>query len=327
MNLKKIVILFGKVNKKLKDEYDVLMEVQEVSKACKELDYKPVLLPVTLNLDRIKKALKKIKPLCVFNLIESIESKGIYIHLVPALLEELNLHYTGASLENIILTSNKIIAKNIFSKNNIPTPKWSIINKNTNINGLFLPPYIVKSQWEHASIGLTDKSVVFNKNELQSLIKTENFNNKNWFIESFIDGREFNIPMLEGKNGPEFIPPSEIVFKNYESGKPKIIGYDAKWEEDSKEYQNTLRTFDFSKEDKLLIEKLKRISLVCWNVFNLKGYARVDFRVDKNREPWVLEININPCISPDSGFFAAIKRKGLSYTGLVKRLIDAALYN
>ncbi len=113
MSLKSIVILYGKVNKKLKDEYDVLVEVQEVFKACRELGYKPVLLPVTLNIDRIKKALLKIKPFCVFNLVESIESKGIYIHLIPTLLEELSLPYTGASLENIILTSNKIIVKNI----------------------------------------------------------------------------------------------------------------------------------------------------------------------------------------------------------------------
>src|SRR4030042_4115588 len=182
MNLKKIVILYGKVNKKLKDEYDVLVEVQEVFKACKELDYKPVLMPVTLNIDRIKKTLLKIKPFCVFNLVESIESKGIYIHLIPTLLEEINLPYTGASLENIILTSNKIIAKNIFSKNNIPTPKWCIINKNPKINNLFFPPYIIKSQWEHASIGLTDQSVIFNKNKLQSFINRNNFNNKNLFV-------------------------------------------------------------------------------------------------------------------------------------------------
>jgi len=143
MSLKKIAILFGKVNKKLKDEYDVLIEVQEVFKACKELGYNPVLLPITLNIDRIKKALLKIKPFCAFNLVESIESKGIYVHLIPTLLEELNLLYTGASLENIILTSNKIIAKKIFSKNNIPTPKWSIINKNKKINNLLAFPYII----------------------------------------------------------------------------------------------------------------------------------------------------------------------------------------
>ncbi len=327
MSLKSIVILYGKVNKKLKDEYDVLVEVQEVFKACRELGYKPVLLPVTLNIDRIKKALLKIKPFCVFNLVESIESKGIYIHLIPTLLEELSLPYTGASLENIILTSNKIIVKNIFSKNNIPTPKWSSINKNSKLNNLFAPPYIIKSQWEHASIGLTDQSVVFNKNKLQSFINSNNFNNKNWFIESYVDGREFNIPILDNKKGPEILPPSEIIFKDYDSGKPKIVGYEAKWEEDSKEFHNTPRTFDFSIDDKPLLDRLKRISLECWEIFNLKGYARVDFRVDKNSKPWVLEININPCISPDSGFFAAIKKIGLNYIELIKRLIDVANNN
>ena len=56
---------------------------------------------------------------------------------------------------------------------------------------------------------------------------------------------------------------------------------------------------DFVREDDALLNELRDISEKCWKHFNLRGYARIDFRVDKQGKPWVLEINANPCINPD----------------------------
>ena len=67
------------------------------------------------------------------------------------------------------------------------------------------------------------------------------------------------------------------------------------------------------------------MALRCWRLFKLSGYARVDFRVDSGNRPWVLEINANPCLSPDSGFFAAAARAGLSFREVVKRIVDDCL--
>jgi D-alanine-D-alanine ligase len=60
-------------------------------------------------------------------------------------------------------------------------------------------------------------------------------------------------------------------------------------------------------------------------LFRLDGYARVDFRVDESGRPWVLEVNANPCLSPDAGFAAALAEAGLGYEAAVERLIDDAL--
>jgi D-alanine-D-alanine ligase len=67
------------------------------------------------------------------------------------------------------------------------------------------------------------------------------------------------------------------------------------------------------------------IALACWRLFGLDGYARVDFRVDEHGDPWVLEVNANPCLSPDAGFAAALAEAGIEYRAAVAGLVDDAL--
>ena len=71
-----------------------------------------------------------------------------------------------------------------------------------------------------------------------------------------------------------------------------------------------------------LLRQLEDISRRCWDIFDLHGYARVDFRIDNDSKPWVIEINANPCISPDAGFTAAADRAGLSYNQMIERIIQ-----
>jgi len=98
-------------------------------------------------------------------------------------------------------------------------------------------------------------------------------------LKNFIDGREFNISVLTGKDGPEVLPPAEIVFVNYDANRPKIIDFKAKWEMDSFEYINTVREFPGNNITNNCI-KSERSCLSCWHLFDLKGYARVDVRTD-----------------------------------------------
>jgi hypothetical protein len=81
---------------------------------------------------------------------------------------------------------------------------------------------------------------------LRSLIaaRNEQFGTPH-FAEQFIDGREFNLSLLAGPNGPDVLPPAEIEFINFATGKPRIVGHDAKWNESTMEYINTPRRFDF----------------------------------------------------------------------------------
>jgi D-alanine-D-alanine ligase len=141
------------------------------------------------------------------------------------------------------------------------------------------------------------------------------------FAEAYVDGREFNLSILASDAGPEILPPAEMKFVNYPPGKWRVVGYRAKWDENSHEYRNTVRSFRFSPDDEPLLEELREIARKCWTLFGLRGYGRVDFRVDRLNRPSVLEINTNPCLSLDAGFFAAVTQAGLSYKEMVRRII------
>ena len=145
-----------------------------------------------------------------------------------------------------------------------------------------------------------------------------------WFAEEYIDGREFNIAVLASPRGPETLPPAEIDFSAFPAGKRRVVGYRAKWAEDSFEYGNTPRRFDFPPADDRLLEELQHLARQCWRLFTLRGYVRVDFRVDSQRRPWILEINTNPCLSPDAGFAAAIERGQIGFDRAVQRILDDA---
>ena len=173
------------------------------------------------------------------------------------------------------------------------------------------PPCIIKSVWEHGSRGLDDDNVILEGDTVlvrQLLREFTARTGRPHFAEKFIDGREFNLPMLDGPDGPQILPVGEMDFSTFPADKPRIIGHRAKWHESSFEYNNTPRNFHFHEHDRPLVEHLKRLALECWRLFGLRGYVRVDFRVDQAGQPWILEINTNPCLSPDAGYTAALER-------------------
>jgi D-alanine-D-alanine ligase len=205
----------------------------------------------------------------------------------------------------------------------LDTPPWITLD---DAQGKPFAPglYIIKSVWEHASVGLDEDSIVSVQHEkkLHKLMisKRENLGGA-CFAELFVAGREFNLSMLAGPEGPEVLPPAEIRFDDYPPEKLHVVGYRAKWDEDSFEYRHTPRTFEFPAEDAPLLLKLMDLAIACWQLFDLKGYARVDFRVDEAGRPWILEINANPCLSPDGGFYAAAERRGLGFNQVIERII------
>jgi D-alanine-D-alanine ligase len=104
----------------------------------------------------------------------------------------------------------------------------------------------------------------------------------------------------------------------------RIVGYRAKWAEESFEYRHTTRRFAKEKDDAHLLNRLREIALECWHVFDLRGWARVDFRVDADGRPWILEVNANPCLAPDAGFAAAVARAGMRSAEAMARILTDA---
>lgn len=325
MTASTVAIVYGRVAPDAPpDEQDALVQVDAVRAALGRLGYQAIDVPLTLDLGVSAAVLASSAPLLAFNLTETIGGRGRLIHLAPSLLDSLGIPYTGAPAEAVYLTSHKILAKRALACAGIDTPPWSTAAAAAKGAPPFPPPYIVKSIWEHASIGLEDSSVAGDCSALSREIERRAIREgiDNLFVEGYVDGRELNLSVL-GRPGaaPQVLPPAEIEFIGYPKGKPKVVGYRAKWVGDSFEYGSTQRRYAFPPRDQPLLDALADLAKACWELFALRGYARVDFRVDPGGRPWILEVNANPCIAPDAGFMAAAGQAGLSIDEVVGRII------
>jgi D-alanine-D-alanine ligase len=327
MGKKAVIVHTALSPEALPDEIDVLVQTEAVSKALGRLGYESFTVPFGLDIKAMAARLNRLKPQIVFNLVEALDGDGRLIHLACSIFDHLGISYTGAGTEAMFLTSNKVLSKQWMRGAGIPTPEWMVQGRVPDMELPFPHAYIVKTLWEEASIGIDDQSVreAANLAELEHILDMRSVVlGKPSFAEVFISGREFNLSVLGGPEGPEVLPPAEIVF-SFPDDRHHIVDYKAKWDEDSIEYQCTQRSFEFGAGDKGLLHELGQMALTCWKSFCLRGYARVDFRVDEQGRPWVLEINANPCISPDSGFVSASEKAGLSYPEVIARIISDTL--
>ena len=304
------------------DQLDVIRQMKHIRKALLKLGYSTEALPFSIDIQGMIMELKRLNPLVVFNLVETLEGTGQLLHFAPSILNFLKIPFTGVSLEALFITTNKILTKKQLRLLGIPTCEWFTLDNLKDLDPR--QTYIVKPINEDGSLGL-DEHCVFSGNDKAFIKKLNRYHKKNFFIEHFIEGREFNLSLLGGKQGPQVMPPAEILFIDYPQEKPRMVGFNAKWTEDSFEYNHTPRTFRYKQSDQPLLDDLRRIALKCWAAFELSGYVRVDFRVDKQGHPFVLEVNGNPCISPESGFVAATKRAGLVFTEVINRIMEDAM--
>ncbi|MCK9463309.1 MAG: GNAT family N-acetyltransferase [Proteobacteria bacterium] len=310
------------------DELDTLVQVEAISKVLEAAGHEVVAIPAGLDLAAVKAALTAVAPGLVCNLVESMDGTGRLIHLAPALVERLGLPMTGCPSDGIYATSNKLVAKQILHLSGLPVPGW-YPRPASKGDGPAVPPgkLIVKSLWEHASVGLEESSVIEPASEaalIGELARRRALLGGEAFAEQFVDGRELNLSVLEGPGGPRVLPPAEIRFVDFPKDKPRIVGYRAKWDTRSFEYEHTVRSFEFPPEDAPLLAALEALALRAFEVFRLRGYARVDFRVAPSGAPFILEVNANPCLSPDAGFAAAACRAGIGYDALVLSIAGIA---
>ena len=326
----KVLILHSEIDPcAAADEQDVLVQAEAVTRALRSLGHDAQTLPFSLDLAGLADRLKRSACDLVFNLVETAGGQGRLIHLAPSLLDFLGIPYTGAGTEATFLSSNKLAAKRFLRARRLRTPDWVSLTEST-VRDPFPAGsrFIVKSVWEHASVGLEERSVVAPRS-LASLREEIRGRLADLggaaYAERYVEGREFNLSVLAGIRGPEVLPPAEIDFVGYGDERLRIVGYRAKWDEKAFEYHHTPRRFDFGPQDRALLRSLKRTALRCWDLFGLRGYARVDYRVDAGGRAWILEINSNPCLSPDSGFTAATLRAGLPFEEVVSRIIGDTL--
>lgn len=321
----KVLIIHNEVtDESPADARDILDQIRCVSRALKAEGYEVSTLAVGLQLEDTKGHLLKQRPDIVFNLVEAIDESGQLIPVATSLLDHLRIPYTGAGTEALMLTSNKILTKQWLRLHDIATADWWDPDTTPPVRPA-KGRWITKPLYEDASIGMDDASVVTDFSEVADRItQKQRIRPGRWFAEQFIEGREINVALLGGTERPQILPIPEIQFVNFPADKPRIVGYAAKWAENSFESRHTVRRFIDPQQEASLCEQLGQVALRCWDIFQLRGYARVDFRIDADGQPWVLEVNANPCISPDAGFAAAAAEEDISYSEAIQRIVAAA---
>lgn len=325
-------ILLGEMaSPPIPDERDGLVQAAAIEQALKDRGIACSRITLGLDLAAAAVTLRALAPAFAVNLVEQIGGSGRLVPLAPALLDSLGIPYGGAGAEALSMTTNKPLAKRLLRLSGIDTPDWRMADESAESADVAAGdgPWIVKSMFEEASIGLDATALVPASSQLAAAFAARAARPGGpWFAERYIEGREFNVSLLDGGEGgaarPRVLPVAEIRFVDFPAGLPRIVDYAAKWDESSFAYHHTCRAFPDSAADAALLEKLAAQAVAAWNLFGLRGYARADFRVDEAGRPWMLEVNANPCLSPDAGFMAAALRAGLDFAGVVAAILPVA---
>ncbi|ADB18040.1 GCN5-related N-acetyltransferase [Pirellula staleyi DSM 6068] len=311
----------------LVSDRDVLEQVAVVEQACRAAGWPVEVCETSLDFTRVDQLLTSGRFDVVFNLVESLAGSDQLAELFVRLVEARGVPITGSSARALQLSNDKIATKQLLREKQLPTAAWCTLDDAGNASAELRPPWIVKAIGQHASLGLDDSCVVLGPAaDVAAAIRAQAARlGTPCFAEQFIDGREFNVSLLATEQGVEVLPIAEILFVDFPAGKPRIVGYDAKWSADSAEFTGTPRTFDFPASDGPLLALLEKLSREAWKSLQLSGYARIDFRVDQQAQPLLLEVNTNPCLSPDAGFAAAAAQSGRSLEEAIQQIVLAPL--
>jgi len=251
---------------------------------------------------------------------------------IPKILDEYQKFYTGGNAQNIILTTDKFLAKNLLIQNSLPTPKAKLFEHPGEVLPRYLKfPLIVKPNQQDASLGISNKSVVSNLSELNKRIAHIN----KWYkepalVEEFIDGRELNVAILGNGDNLTVLPISEIIFgssfnKTKNKGKWRVVSFAAKWYQRTKVYKETpgVCPAQLPKDKELEIKKLAQKA---YEVTNCRDYARIDLRMKDDGSIYILEVNTNPSIDnePDVGLIRSAAALGLNYPSLLQGIVTSA---
>jgi D-alanine-D-alanine ligase len=307
--MQQVIILHNHIPQNApEDVLDILRQAQWIEEILRQKGYSVTLLPYSLS------ALEQLdKNVVVFNLVDSAPGEEMLSYLVPGILESLKLKYTGCSLANLFLTTNKVLAKKLMAEHHLPTP--APYSKESE-KGL----YLIKPTAQDASVGLDEHCLVEHA-EVQTMLKEKEAQiGCPCFAEQYIDGREFTVCMYGTREDVHILPPYEWVFNEY-GNRAKIITYDAKWTEQTFGYEHISAKYTHDEADKPLIVQLEHLAKDCWKAFDLYGYARVDFRIDAGNRPFILELNANPSFY---GFYHLAQEWNFSFEDLIVSLVNQA---
>lgn len=310
------------------DDEDVIVEVIAVEGSLRRLGHTPSRIYVEEDIRPVADWVRSHPDGIVFNLCESFRGSNLAHMNMPALLEMLGTAYTGSGPLACGLTTHKSLTKSLLTGLGLPTPRGILVDRNGPPPLLQGPqqlsyPLIVKPVFEDASVGIDEASVVDGPDALRARVAyVHDRYGQSAVVEEYIDGREINSAVI-GNDPPVALPLSEIVF-SYPEGKRKVVGYRSKWVHDSYEYKNTNGICP-ARIDGATEARIKELSLAAYRATGCRDYARVDFRLDTEGRPWILEVNANPDITDGAGLARAAKSSEYGYDGLIRVVVEETL--
>jgi len=280
------------------------------------------------DVEPVLHALVNDRPELVFNLCESFGGKSALESNVAALLNLVDLRYTGSSPAGLLLAGDKSLTKKILSFHGIATPEFATVYRGrVEWAGDVKFPLIVKPPQEDASLGISQKSIVRDVRELlERMADLQAEFHQPVLAEEYIEGREFYVGVL-GNESARALPVVELDFSKLPDGYAHLASWEAKWGADGagsgSEFAGTVSVFPEGLDDALR-ERMQRVALDAFRALRLRDYARIDLRVSESGDVYVIEVNPN-CYLERSGEFArAAEREGLAYDALIGEIVRLA---
>ena len=281
------------------------------------------LLAIGHDFSVLETTLARCRPDVVLNLFEGLADSPYTEALVADLLERFGISFTGSSGRTLKLARNKLTAKQLMAKAGLPTPAWFVVNSPVICDVPFNWPVIAKPVHEDASIGIDQQSIAANRRQLAAKLRemTPRFG-PGILVEQYIPGREFSVAMVEFPE-PTIFPPIEFEFDMRGTGRWPILTYDAKWQPGSIDYEMSCAVYGADLPDDLH-RQIDDLAFQAFQLFNCRHYARVDFRVSRDGQPYILDVNPNPDLSPTACFCGALRSAETAPGNWLVQLVQTA---
>jgi len=302
------------------EEFTPMEEFEYIAKKLQKVGFDAYTLNILDNIQSMLDNFKQNKPDIVFNFVELYKEEPRYEMNVVGLYELLGIPYTGASAMALANCQSKIFVKRMLNSKGINTPRFFIINEPKNRYHHTLNfPLMVKPSLEDASVGIENDSIVKDNKELKERIEyILKYFYQPVLVEEFIDGRELNVAVI-GDEKPRALPISEIDFSKMPDNLHNIVSYQAKWDPHHEAYHKTIPKCP-ARLPKKIDAEAKNIALKAFKIMECRDYARVDIRMSKNDELFVLEVNPNPDLTDGAGFMRSAGTAGHTYAQALKKI-------
>ncbi len=281
---------------------------------------------IEANEDAFEK-FRQLRPDIVFNIAEGVFGVSREAQ-IPAMLDMLQIPYTGSDALTLAICLDKSRTKEILSYYRIPNAKFFVADNVGEIReNHFSYPLIVKPISEGSSKGIFSSSFVTNPEELVNEVDRINAEyNQSALIEEFLPGREFTVAILGNGKEARTLPIIEIRYDKYPDGVKPLYSYEAKWILDTKDSE--FEVFDCPANlERSLEEKIIKACMETYKVLKCRDWSRIDVRLDKTGEPNIIEINPLPGIMPDprenSSYPKAARAAGMTYDEMINSVLFA----